>query len=397
MKRLIIILLFLMASVWLGLLAMRHPGFLLIVWQPWMVQMPIWFAALGLLVIFGLFYFIVDGIDQIGFLCFRLKSWLHLRRKHKSYSKTQHGLAALIEGRYKRAEKLLLAGVNQSMDPLINYLAAAEAAHELHAYDRRDKYIQQAYALAPRAKLAIGLTQAKLALKGDQLEQAIATLNNLQRLSPRHPRVLSLMEKVYVRLADWKNLQTLLPALRRARVMNEHDFETFEKNIYCEMFRSASDKRLSEVRAIWNDVPRSLKKQTDVLTAYVSQLAKHAPITGAQTTKEMQELIHKALKNGWYPELAKIYGKLTFADLNKQLVIVGAWLKMYGQQPELLLILGNTCARLQLWGKAKEYFAKCLQQGPNAEATLAYGRLLESLGESEEALQKYREGLALLS
>jgi HemY protein len=140
-----------------------------------------------------------------------------------------------------------------------------------------------------------------------------------------------------------------------------------------------------------------LKKQPEVVTAYVTQLAKHAPITGLETTREMEELIRKTLKTGWYPELAKIYGRLNFADLNKQLVIVGAWVKMYGQQPELLFILGKTCARLQLWGKAKEYFAKCLQQGPNAEASLAYGRLLESLGENEEALQKYREGLTLLN
>ena len=32
-------------------------------------------------------------------------------------------------------------------------------------------------------------------------------------------------------------------------------------------------------------------------------------------------------------------------------------------------------------------------QGPNAEAALEYGKLLEQLGNAEEALQKYRQGL----
>lgn len=397
MRRLIIILLFLVASVWCGLLAIRHPGFLFIVYQPWMVQMPLWFAVLGFLIFFGLFYIVIDSMDRIGFLWFRLKNWLNIRREHQSYSKTQQGLAALIEGRYKKAERLLIAGVNQSIDPLINYLSAARAAHEQGAYDRRDEYILKAYSIAPKANLAIGLTQAELEVKQDQLQQAVATLTHLQYIAPRHPQVLKLLEKIYVRLADWKNLQLLLPSLRKAKVLTEKDAETFEKNLYCEIFNAASDKRLSDVRLIWNEVPRYLKKQPDVVCAYVTQLFKHAPVTGAETTKEIEELIRKTLKSGWHPELARIYGKLSVTDLNRHLVIVNAWVNLYGQRPELLLILGNYCARLQLWGKAKDYFARCLAEGPNVEASLAYGRLLESLGEREDAMQQYKQGLVMLS
>ena len=48
MRRLILFLLFLIASVSFGLVVVRHPGYLLVVYQPWMVQMPLWFAILGL-------------------------------------------------------------------------------------------------------------------------------------------------------------------------------------------------------------------------------------------------------------------------------------------------------------------------------------------------------------
>jgi len=397
MRRLIIILLLLIASVWCGLLAIRHTGFLLIVYQPWMVQMPLWFAFICFLVFFGLFYLVIDSIDRMGFLWFRLKNWLHIRREHQSYGKTQQGLAALIEGRFKKAERLLIAGVNQSFDPLINYLSAARAAHEQKALDRRDHYIQKAYESAPKAHLAIGLTQAELEVKQDQLAAATATLSHLRQISPVHPRVLKLLEKVYVRLADWKNLQNMLPAMRKAKILTKVEFELFEKNIYCEIFHAASDKRLSDLRLIWKDVPRYLKKQPDIVCAYVTQLLQHAPITGSDTTKEIALLIQYTLRTTWHAQLAKIYGKLSFADLNRQLVIVGAWLNRYGQQPELLFILGTLCARLQLWGKARDYFARCLACAPNAEASLAYGKLLESLGERDEALQKYREGLVLLA
>lgn len=393
MKRLIIFLIILIASVCLGLLTIRHPGYMLIVYQPWMIQMPLWFALVSFLVFIGLFYFVIDSADRIGFLWFRMKNWLHIRREHQSYSKTQQGLAALIEGRNKKAERLLLAGVNQSFDPLINYLSAARAAQAQSAFDRRDRYIQKAYEIAPKANLAIGLTQAELELDQHQLEQAMATLTHLYQQSPRHPRVLQLLEKIYVKLGDWKNLQSLLPNMRKAKILTPEEYELFEKNIYCEMFRAATDRRLSDVRLIWDSVPRAYRKNPDVVYAYVAQLLRHASVTGVETTREIEALIRKTLRNGYHPGLVELYSKLDFTDLNHQLVVAGAWLKVYGQQPELLCLLGKICAKLQLWGKSKDYFTRCLALGSNVEASLAYGKLLESLAETDEALQIYKQGL----
>lgn len=396
MGRLIVILLFLVVSVWLGVEVVRHPGYLLMVYHPWMVQMPLWFAVLCFLILFGLFYILIDSMDRLAFFWFRLKNWLHIRREHKSYSKTQQGLAALIEGRWKKSEKLLISGVNQSFEPLINYLAAARAAHEQSAFDRRDHYIKKAYEAAPNAKLAIGLTQAELEMKQNKFEQATATLNHLRLSSPRHPRVLKLLEKIYVRLADWDHLKALLPSMRKAKMLNLKEFELFEKNIYCEILRNASNQRLSDVRVIWNQMPRYLRSNPDVVCEYVKQLLKHAPVTGTETTKEIEELIRKVLKTEWQPELVQIYGSLPFqqTNLNRQLVIMGAWLKIHGQQPELLFALGKLCVRVQLWGKAKDYFEKCLAGGPNAQASFAYGKLLEDLDEPEEAMEIYKAGLS---
>ena len=55
MRGLIIFLVLLVASVWLGMEVGRHPGYLLVVYQPWMVQMPIWFAFAELLTNFSAF------------------------------------------------------------------------------------------------------------------------------------------------------------------------------------------------------------------------------------------------------------------------------------------------------------------------------------------------------
>ena len=388
MRRLFLFLIFLIASVWMGVALLRHPGFLFIVYQPWMVQMPLWFALIATFIIFGLFYFLITGIDGLYFLWFRLKSWLRFRREHRAYSKTQYGLASLIEGRWKKAERLLLAGVNQTIDPLMNYLGAAKAAHELGAFERRDKYFQTAYHVAPRADLAIGLMQAHMELQQDQLEHASATLHHLRTVSPRHPEVLRMLEKVYVRSSDWNNLLALMPAMRKAGLLNNTQYEQFEKNIYCQRFEAANREDLSGLHELWNKLPRSARKNPEIVCAYVKQLQRIG-----HTSLEVEDLIRVTLKSQWHAELATIYGNLPFNNLNRQLVIVGAWLKQYGSQPELLLILGKLCVRIQLWGKAKDYFKRCMAEGPNPVCALEYGQLLEQLGEADAAMEVYKTGL----
>jgi HemY protein len=157
--------------------------------------------------------------------------------------------------------------------------------------------------------------------------------------------------------------------------------------MYCELFHASKNQSLKEIQSIWNEVPRSVRKNPEVVCSYVKQLLQFSD------TKDAEELIRKTLKNAWQPELARLYGTLPFVNLNRQLVIVGAWLKMYGEKQELLLTLGRLCVRVQLWGKAKDYFERCLALGPNREASLAYGRLLLQLEESEEALLAFQNGL----
>lgn len=388
MLRLITLLIFLMGSVWLGLVIVNHPGYVFIASQPWQIQMPLWFAALSLIFILGLFYLIIDSMDRLEFWWFRIKNWMRIRREHRSYNKTQHGLSLLIEGRWAKAERLLLKGSDQGVEPLMNYLGAARAAQEQNALDRRDRYLRKAHQLAPDAELAIGLTQAELELEQNQTEQAVMTLNRLRGISKRHPRVLQLLERAYVRLADWSGLRDLLPEFRKAKVLNAEQAAQFEKYVYCEMLKTAGTKDRAELQKLWDDMPRAMRKQPEVVLAYVQQLL----LFGDQA--EIEQLIQKVLKYEWQPELMKIYSGLSFDNLNRQLVIAGAWLKIYGPKPEILLFLGKTCMQIQLWGKAKDYLERCLAEGSNPEAALKYGELLERLGNHSGAVESYRAALA---
>jgi HemY protein len=387
-RRLLIILVLLVASTWVAVTIMHHPGYMLIITPPWMVQLPLSAALLSTFLFLVLFYFIIDGIDRLEFLWFRIKNWWRYRRANRSHNQTQLGLTLLIEGRFRQAERLLVKGMHASTEPLMNLLGAAKAADRLGKTKQRDDYFKRAATVAPQAKLAIGLTRAELLYTNEQFEEAVGILRTLKSHAPRHPEVLKWLEKVYVRLADWPHLLLLLPDMRKAKLLDKTQGLQFEKNLYCEMWRDAAARQtLVEVKRIWAHAPHHVKHDSEAVCAYVKALMHF------NEKQDVDSLIAKALKHQWQGELVSLYGLLSFTNLNRQLAIVGDWLKRYGPQPETFLTLGRLCVQLQLWGKAKDYFEKCLSFGPNPDASLAYGALLEQLGEREAALAQYREAL----
>lgn len=392
MRRLIMIIFFLILSVWLGVEMAQHPGYVLFAYGRWVVEMPLWTLFLGLLFIFLLLHFGLRLFSYIRHLDTRLGDWFSQRRQSRALDRTHRGLLGLMEQEWASAERHLLSGIHKSKNPVLNYLAAAEAAHAQRAFERSDAYLQQAYQLAPENELVIGLVQAKLQLEQGQLEQATATLTRLRQLAPNHPGVLRLLEKMYLRLSDWQNLLELLPILRKTRVVSANQAEVFEKNLYCEMLDEAErkNKSIHSVRELWSKVPKKIRLEPDVLERYARLLK-----GDKASAEEIEPLIRKVLQKEWHESLAKVYGSLTTADPMRQLSFAENWTRHYGKQHSLYLTLGRLCLRCQLWGKARHYLEEGLKQESNSETQLELAKLLEHLGEKELALQHYKDGLEL--
>lgn len=392
MRRFIFLIVVLLVSVWVGLKISADPGLALFSWREWTVEMPLWVALVILVVFLILFYFVLRLLGSVDSSFSRWKNWLRLRRRRKSYSKTNRGLLELIEGRWRTAESCLLEGIDQSEAPLINYLAAAKAAHERHSYDKRDLYLRKAHDLAPKADVAIGLTQAKLQFDQGQLEQALATLNHLRSLAPLHVVVLRLLEKVYVRLADWRGLLKLIPSLRKAKLVTAEQQDLLEQHAFEELIMATAAKSANpkDLQAIWSMLPRRLRNNARVVYCYTRQLLKFP-----NTSEEAETLINDVIKSQWDSDLVRLYGQFVITDAKKQLNHAEKWLKRHNQQAVLLLTLGKLSLHCQLWGKAREYFEASLRLAPSAECYFEYAKLLNQLGENELALRNYRQGADL--
>lgn len=392
MRRLIWILIVLIISVYLGLLIAKDPGIALFSYGHWSLEMPLWFAIVCFIIIIACIYCLIGFFSGVDKVLYRFKNWRSLKRKDKAYSKTTQGVRALLEGQWKHAEYYLTAGLTEPITPLINYLGLALAAHEQHAYDRRDKYIQKAKARSKDSAVGLDIMQARMLIDEGNREKATVTLNLVRNIIPRHPYVLKLLERIYVREGNFQQLLALLPSLYRASAIRREQFYFLEKRCYQELMRLTCFKShsLQMTQDFWKTIPRKLKKDPIIIYYYVQKLN-----TSPEAIDEAYELINQVLKRHWDENLVRYYGLLNTSYVSKQLAHAEDWNRKYPEQPVLLLTLGRLALKCQLWGKARSYLVDSLKLSKIPEAYIEYGKLLEQLGDTDGALQSYREGLEL--
>ncbi len=390
MKRLLGIVLIFLFAVWVGIHVAKDPGYALLAYQHWTVEMPLWIACVLLILgVWLIHQFLLLWRGTRG-LANRIKLFSQRRQREQSSRYTKRGLTALTEGRWTQAEKWLLQGVKNNQYPLVNYLAAARAAQEQGADDRRDHYLQLAHQVAPSEKIAVGITQAQLQLGHQQLEQSLATLKQLQQIAPDNSEVIKLLKDLYVRLADWGALVALLPDIKKHKVLTEDALFDLELQAYQNLLQQlAKQQRLELLSETWQACPKHLRKSPKLVAIYASLLIQTSDMDAAE------KLLRETLKQQWDNELALRYADIDSSNPVLQIETAEQWLKIYGPSASLTLCLGKLCRKQLLFGQAQKYLAQSLAIEPSAKAFAEQGLLFETLKEPELAYQSFKDGLTL--
>lgn len=160
------------------------------------------------------------------------RGWFSGRKSKKARKLTNDGMLKLLEGDWKQAEKLVVKGVTGSDAPLLNYLAAAEAAQGRGDVENRDRYLQQAADFGTDS-LATSLTRAKLQYRQGQYEEALASIQGLLDANPRNTVLLNLLKDTYLKLQDWQALLRLLPSLKRVKAVSDEEAAKLEQKAEC--------------------------------------------------------------------------------------------------------------------------------------------------------------------
>ncbi len=392
MKALLVLLLALIASVGLALFLREDVGYVMISYGHWTIEVSLALFLLLDFAIFAVLYLMLRSFFGVRSMPKRL----HNLRTNWQLSKAQiamtQGIIELAEGDWKRAEKHLLSHVNESKIPLVNYLAAAQAAQKQGAIERRDEYIRLAHESMPNADLAIGLAQAELQLANEQHEEALFILEALRSKTPKHPHLLKLLAKLYEVMEKWGDLQQILPELKKHKLADADKLSQLEIKVHTGVMHNlAADGEVSRLTGYWRTLPGALRSNTDLMEAYAHALLETHDIETAAIV--FAALLPKA----WNSELVLFYGNLETCDNAKQLITAEGWLTTHQKDADLLLTVARLSMRSKLWGKARSYLESSINLDPKPAAYNELGRLLEQMDEPDMAMSCYRSGLAMIT
>ena len=373
----------------IGVLIKRDTGYVVVVYEQYNVEMTLTLFFIFITLLFSTLYFSIRLWIYTYHVPKNVCEWYQEYKKKKSQNNLTYGLLDLAEGRWKKAEKKLLHSVSDNRTSLLNYLGAAKAAQQQGDRERRDNYIRLAYTQIPSMDIAVGLTQAELQLADQKLEQALATLQHLHEVAPKHTYILRTLYQLYEKLAEWEQLIKLLPEIKKYNILNSHELEKTEimarrhlmKKIAC---TRSTDELINE----WEKQPYTLKNNQDLFKDYIGHLKYK------KMDEKAEKLLYKKLDENWYPELSEVYKKLNINKPGKHLKKLEKYLARYSEDAILLFLLGQLSIQAELWGKADDYLKRCIRQlNPPIEAYSELGRLSEYKGELENAVIYYRKAL----
>lgn len=387
MLRFIAFVIFLVVVVALGIELKHNPGYMLLSTNHWAVELPLWLAVVGIIVVFLVLYFLIRMIKYGGSLSGRWHNWSLRRSKNKAIKQTNKGLIQLVEGNWQQAEKLLAKSAIDSDEPLLNYLALALAAQGRKDYPKRAEYLHEAHDAEPSADIAIGIMQAQLQINHKQYEQALATLRRIHEINPKQQLILRLLKFIYVKLADWKNLVELLPKLKKYADYPDEKFLQISIVAYQHLFQQLST--VVDVEKVWHDLSSQLKLQTEIVMAYIKRLQ------DLHAEDKVIPAIAKLLKKHWSSELVAIYGD-NIVNAKEQFSTAQKWLEEHQADASLLTTLGQLALANDLTGQAQEFLQASIAMQPLSKAYLLLGELFEKTGDKKQSRECYKQGLELV-
>lgn len=374
-------------------LATRYnSGYVLVVAQPYRVELSLNLLAVLLVVLVFIAYFVM----RLAVITLRLPTEVNefrlRRRREKARGMMLDGLKAFFEGRYAKAEKASAAALELQELPLvsaINAMIAARSAHELRKYPQRDEFIAIAENIAPEEIALRLMTHAELLLDERRPGEALRILQSLRATGGRqHTAALRLELKARQGSKNWDEVLDLLGQLEQRNAFDKTLIQQLRCNAHLENLKSRI-LNPQALREYWQTISSVDKKDSKLAAA-----AAHA-CTAIDDCVTAHQIIEQSLDRQWDSELAGLYAECLGTDAIRQIERAEAWLKSHPNDACLLFALGKLCLHCELWGKAQNYLEASLSVEPSHPTHLVLAQLNEKIGRSELAKDHYSKGLEL--
>ncbi len=368
-----------------------EPGFVLLQYGNWSLETSLVVFSAAFILILAAAYTTLRSLVLVKQSPSRLSAWKETHRHKRASRDLTRGLITLEEGRWAEAERILIRHVANSETPLLHYLAAARAAQKQRAPDRRDNYLRLAHETTEGADIAVGVVQAELQLSAGQKEQALATLQHLREMAPKHPYVLQLLQTLYQDMDQWQEVQSVLPDLRKRHVLENSEVQALSQDASVGQLEAALLRQdWSKMAQVWNNAPTRTRQTEAMLKPYINGLIKQGK------HDEALALIEHFMRKDWSDALVYQYGLMAQGEPLKRLATAEKWLKTHKENPWLLLTLGRLAKANELWTKAEEYLHASIQHGARGETYQALAEVQAAQHKDDAAAETYKQGLNLM-
>ncbi|WP_421314950.1 heme biosynthesis HemY N-terminal domain-containing protein [Aeromonas veronii] len=384
MIRIIILVAVMVAGLIFGPQASGNKGYVLIALGNYTIESSVTSAVILAVLFYGALLIVEWLLGRVFGLRRKTLGWYGSRRRRKANQQTVAATLAMAEGHYSQAEKLMIKGASNSDTPLLNYLSAAKAAQARGDDARRDQYLQKAQEENPKAELALTLTQTQLQIEQGQYDTALAMLESVYALNPRHPMVLDQLRQVHLARQDWSALCDLIPSLHKVGKLTPKQEEDLLQQAWSGRLQQAAGS-LETLKAVWQDLPRKLRLEPELLACY-GDLLRQLGADGEAAT-----LWQEALRKQPMPQLLARLPKLKLDSYQPLLALLQ---KQQGQ-PEVDTALAQLYLLAGQLDDAQKLLEQEVERAPSAAAYHALGQVMDKRRLTNKANEYYRQALEL--
>ncbi|MFU7710895.1 heme biosynthesis HemY N-terminal domain-containing protein [Aeromonas veronii] len=384
MIRIIILVAVMVAGLIFGPQASGNKGYVLIALGNYTIESSVTSAVILAVLFYGALLIVEWLLGRVFGLRRKTLGWYGSRRRRKANQQTVAATLAMAEGHYSQAEKLMIKGASNSDTPLLNYLSAAKAAQARGDDARRDQYLQKAQEENPKAELALTLTQTQLQIEQGQYDTSLAMLESVYALNPRHPMVLDQLRQVHLARQDWSALCDLIPSLHKVGKLTPKQEEDLLQQAWSGRLQQAAGS-LETLKAVWQDLPRKLRLEPELLACY-GDLLRQLGADGEAAT-----LWQEALRKQPMPQLLARLPKLKLDSYQPLLALLQ---KQQGQ-PEVDTALAQLYLLAGQLDDAQKLLEQEVERAPSAAAYHALGQLMDKRRLTNKANEYYRQALEL--
>ena len=385
MRWLLSVLILAIAAAGLALAGRYDPGYAVLVFPPWRIEL----SFVTFVILLALLGLLAYWLTRLTVTTLKLPESVRAHRekirREQSYLELENAVQAYLEGRNQEAEKLGAGYSGNDKQTALARVIAARAAQEIRATTKRDAYLAQA--AQSKTALAAHLFEAETRLKERDAATALAAISRGRALAPNHTALTRLELRARQMLGQWEETLRLVEQLGKANALDQTTAAQTRHRAQLEIVRRKIGDA-SAIQSFW-------KKLSPEDKAYLPSIQAAADaFMHSGDSEAARELLEKSLATEWQEELLPLYAQSGSQPL-KQIEKAESWLADRPRDAGLLLALAQLCAREALWGKAQSYLEASLALAPTTEAHLAMAEINQKAGKATEACTHYRQALEL--